>query len=87
MQFPDIGKRIESLRHRLALRLFTCASLAKRLQTASFIEKPALTLRWEETVKECSVLQLAVDLLERLERKDARSLDGAQELGQAESAA
>jgi hypothetical protein len=87
MQFPDAGKRIDALRDRLALRTFTCAALAKRMNTAAFVEKAALTLRWEETLNEVRVLQLAVDLLERLKVDDAGFLRRAEELGEAENAA
>jgi hypothetical protein len=44
--------------------------LSRQLQTASYIEKPAITLRWEETLKECHLLQFVVDLLERQQGKD-----------------
>lgn len=87
MRSPDTGKRIETLRDRLALRTFTCTALTKRLKTATFVEKPALTLRWEETLNECRALQLAVDLLERLEGDHITLLRRAPELGEAESAA
>jgi len=58
-----------SLRDRLALRTFLCVSLGKRLQTASYVERPAVTLRWEDTLKDCHVLQLMVDLIERQEQE------------------
>lgn len=61
--------QVEPLRSRLALRTFICSSLARQLEKASFIEKPAITLRWEETLKDCHVLQLLVDLLERQKRE------------------
>jgi hypothetical protein len=61
--------QVESLRSRLAARTFICLSLARQLKKANFIQKPAITLRWEETLTECHVLQLVVDLLERQKRE------------------
>jgi hypothetical protein len=63
--------QLDLLRNRLALRTFVCASLARQLENANYVEKPAITLRWEETLKECHVLQLVVDLLERQKRKQS----------------
>jgi hypothetical protein len=59
----------QHLKSRLALRLFTCNLLERELETASFITKPALTLRREETLKECYILQFVLDLLEREKRE------------------
>ncbi len=61
--------QVEPLRSRLAVRTFICISLARQLEKANFIEKPAITLRWEATLTECHVLQLFVDLLERQKRE------------------
>jgi hypothetical protein len=73
-----LPKNLQSrtLRDRLASRTFLCVSLGKRLQYASFIERPAVTLRWEDTLKDCHILQLMVDLVERQEQRaqDAASL-------------
>jgi hypothetical protein len=66
---PAHNFQLEPLRSRLAVRTFVCSSLARQLKTANFIEKPAMTLRWEETLKDCYVLQLLVDLLERQKRE------------------
>jgi len=63
----------QTLKSRLALRLFTSTVLARDLQTASFITKPALTLRREETLKECYLLQFVLDLLEREKREQRNS--------------
>lgn len=57
------------LRDRLASRTFLYVLLGKRLQTASFVERPAVILRWEDTLKDCHVLQLMVDLIERQEQE------------------
>ena len=71
--------QVDLLRNRLALRTFVCASLAKQLEKANFIEKPAITLRLEDTLKECQALQLLVDLLERQEHESrARDADMSQ---------
>jgi hypothetical protein len=55
----------QHLKSRLALRMFTSTILARELETASFITRPALTLRREETLHECYLLQFVLDLLER----------------------
>jgi hypothetical protein len=71
---PFIDKlQIPALRNRLALRTFICASLAKQIETASFIAKPAITLRYEDTLKECYGLRLVLDLLERQEQEQRES--------------
>ena len=70
------------LRNRLALRMFICTSLARQLETASYIEKPAITLRREETLKECHLLQFVLDLVER-QQKEMR---GAKATGMAQAA-
>jgi hypothetical protein len=70
MDSPAQHPQVEVLRSRLALRTFVCTSLARQLEKANFIEKPAIILRWEETLKECHLLQLAVDLLERRNREE-----------------
>ena len=57
------------LRNRLALRRFICMSLARQLETASYIEKPAITLRREETLKECHLLEFVLDLVERQQKE------------------
>ncbi|MGB6693455.1 MAG: hypothetical protein WBE56_04685 [Terracidiphilus sp.] len=57
------------LRNRLALRTFICTSLARQLDTASYIEKPAIMLRREETLKECHLLQFVLDLVERQQKE------------------
>jgi hypothetical protein len=84
-QTLNLPFQIDLLRNRLALRTFVCASLARQLEKANYIEKPAITLRIEDTLKECHVLQLIVDLLERQksehnvwegEAGPASSLDG-----------
>jgi hypothetical protein len=69
------------LRNRLALRTFICASLERQFEKASYIEKPAITLRREETLKECHLLQFVLDLLERQEKETRRA--GAPALNQA----
>jgi hypothetical protein len=69
MQSPISGIQLDLLRNRLALRIFVCASLAKQLQTAKLVEKPAIAQRWQEALKECQILQLTVELLERKERE------------------
>ena len=61
---------IRNLKSRLALRTFICASLAKQIETARLIEKPAITGRWEQALKDCQIMQLLVDLLERQEREE-----------------
>jgi hypothetical protein len=60
------------LRNRLALRTFICTSLERQLEKASYIEKPAITLRREETLKECHLLQFVLDLMERQEKETRR---------------
>jgi hypothetical protein len=69
MESPTSGIQLGVLRNRLALRTFVCASLAKELQTARLVEKPAIARRWQEALKECQILQLVVELLERKERE------------------
>jgi hypothetical protein len=69
METPTSGIQLELLKNRLALRTFICATLARQLQTARLVEKPAITIRWQETLKECQILQLTVELLERKERE------------------
>jgi hypothetical protein len=68
-----------ALRNRLALRTFICASLAKRLQEATPLTKPAAILRYEQALNECYGLRLILDLLERQEREkgDTRALQSA----------
>jgi hypothetical protein len=69
MESPTSGIQLGVLKNRLALRTFLCATLAKEMQTAKLVEKPAIALRWQEALKECQILQLTVELLERQERE------------------
>jgi hypothetical protein len=78
MEIPTSGLQLNLLKNRLALRTLGCASLARQLKRARLVEKPALLLRWEQALKECQVLQLVVELLERKEReKSSRGSAGA----------
>jgi hypothetical protein len=73
MESPTSGIQLGVLKNRLALRTFVCASLARQMQIARLVEKPAIAQRWQKALKECQVLQLVVELLERREReKDSR---------------
>jgi|HubBroStandDraft_1064217.scaffolds.fasta_scaffold21360_3 hypothetical protein len=69
MDLPTSGIQLSFLKNRLALRTFLCASLAREMQTAKLVEKPAIAKRWQESLKECQILQLTVELLERKERE------------------
>jgi hypothetical protein len=84
---PENAQTAE-LRARLALRIFTCSYLARQLETANFIQKPAITLRLEETMKECQMLQILLDVAEKRQRelRAGGSIDGADEANRAESA-
>jgi len=67
---PLIDKlHIPALRDRLALRTFICASLARKLETATFVTWPALALHREQALKDCYGLRLMLDLVEREERE------------------
>jgi hypothetical protein len=63
------GLQLNLLKNRLALRTLGCAALARQLKSARLVEKPALLLRWEGALKECRILQLVVELLERKEKE------------------
>jgi hypothetical protein len=76
MESPTSGIQLNFLKNRLALRTFLCASLAKEMQSAKLVEKPAIARRWQEALKECQILQLTVELLERKER-EKNALDPA----------
>jgi hypothetical protein len=69
MESPTSTIQLELLKNRLALRTFASASLAKQLETANLAEKPAITIRWEDSLKDCYALQFAIELLERKERE------------------
>lgn len=62
--------RIQNLKAQVVLRQLLCASLAREFETASltFDERAAIAHRWDEALKECYVLQLMVELMERQER-------------------
>lgn len=71
---PFIDKlQIPALRKRLALRTFICATLAKQLQDATPLTRPAAILRYEHALNECYVLKLILDLLERKEREESET--------------
>jgi hypothetical protein len=69
MESPTSGIQLSFLKNRLALRTFLCATLAREMQTAKLVEKPAIAKRWQEALKECQILQLTVELFERKERE------------------
>lgn len=69
MESHTSGIQLSFLKNRLALRTFLCASLAKEMQAAKLVEKPAIARRWQKALKECQILQLTVELLERQERE------------------
>jgi hypothetical protein len=56
---------IETLRSRLALRIFASILLARELKAATFASRPALIFGLEEALKECHTLKFVIDLLER----------------------
>jgi len=55
----------------MVLRQFHCESLAREFATEGLmpIQKAGLAYRWDDMLKESQVLQLLLDLLERLETK------------------
>ena len=69
MESPTSGIQLSFLKNRLALRTFLCATLAREMQSAKLVEKPAIAQRWQEALRECQILQLTVELLERKERE------------------
>jgi hypothetical protein len=87
MESPKSGIQLDLLKNRLALRTFICATLARQLQTAGLVEKPAIAHSWQETLKECQILQLTVELLERKEReKIALAAAGANDVASRQAA-
>lgn len=56
---------IETLRSRLALRIFASILLARELKAATSASRPALIFSLEEALKECHTLKFVMDLLER----------------------
>lgn len=69
MESLTSGIQLGVLKNRLALRTFLCATLAREMQTAKLLEKPAIAQRWQDALRECQILQLTVELLERQERE------------------
>jgi hypothetical protein len=67
---------IDTLRSRLALRRFVCISLAKELETATTIARPALIHRREEALNECRMLELVIDFIER-QKQSRREMSAA----------
>ena len=55
------------------MRTFICASLAKQLQEATPLNRPAAILRYEQALNECYGLRLILDLLERQEREKSET--------------
>jgi hypothetical protein len=71
---PIISKpRIQTLKAQMVLRQFHCESLSKEFETECLTtnQKTGIPYRWDDMLKETHVLQLMLDLLERLERKGA----------------
>ena len=64
--------RIQTLKGQAALCRFKCAALASEFEIASLSvqRKGEVHHVWEESIKECHVLQLMIDLLERQVREE-----------------